>query len=414
MSRNVVGSRQDGKSARRRQFGSDNYAGICPEAWNALVWANAGHAIAYGDDEITARAVEQIRQWFETDCDVFFTLTGTGANALAVSAMCDSFHAVVCHEHSHLATDECGAAEFFTGGARLLPIGGEQAKLSPDDVVQRIEKRHDVHFSKVRAISITQATEAGTVYSVEEVTALAEIAKRYDLGLHMDGARFSNAIASLHQSPADVTWRAGVDILSLGGTKIGLPVGEALVFFDKHYARDFGYRRKQSAQLCSKMRFIAAPWIGLLDVGFSNSESMESGLLPRGPLEIRPMGCGASEEAPADDSVPVLPPADAIAIGTAISESNRPILRHARNANHMANRLRAGLEAIDAFVLPFPTQANAVFVEMSVGVQRALFDRGWKFYALIGETTCRLMCAWDTTSDDVDQLLADIREVIDR
>ena len=349
------------KTLSRRQFASDNYAGICPEAWASLAAANEGHAIAYGDDDLTALATKRIQQWLETDCEVFLTFTGTGANALAMSAMCDSFHAVICHEHSHLATDECGAAEFFTGGAKLLPIGGEEGKITPHDVEERFNARTDVHFSKTNAISITQATEVGTVYSVDEVAALSKVAQKQNLGLHMDGARFSNAVASLGVSAADVTWRAGVDILSLGGTKIGLPVGEALVFFNDRFSKDFVYRRKQSAQLCSKMRFLAAPWLGML-------ERDENGV-----------------------------PA---------------ILRHATHANAMAKRLRTGLEEIGKLEMPFPTQANAVFVDMPVDVQAALHEHGWKFYALIGDTICRLMCAWDTTAEDVDALLADVRSVV--
>ena len=348
------------RTLTRRQFASDNYAGICPEAWESLAAANAGHASAYGEDGYTKRAKERIQDWFETDCEVFFTFTGTGANALAMSAMCNSYHAVICHEYSHLATDECGAAEFFTGGAKLLPIGGNDGKLVPSEIETRFHARTDVHFSKPRAISITQATEVGTVYSPEEVVAISDVAKQNNLGLHMDGARFSNALASLNVSPADATWRSGVDILSLGGTKIGLPVGEALVFFHQRFSKDFIYRRKQSAQLCSKMRFLAAPWLGML-----------------GP-------CGSGET---------------------------PIVRHAKHANAMATTLRAGLDEIPSLSLPFPTQANAVFVDMPVELQNGLQERGWKFYALIGETICRLMCAWDTTEDDVQAFVSDIREV---
>ena len=340
----------------RRQFGSDNYAGICPEAWQALSAANTGHAMAYGDDPFTAQAAQRIQDWFEIDCEVFLTFTGTAANALAMLAMCQSYHAVICHAHSHLNTDECAAPEFFTGGAKLLPVSGDQAKLTPAAIEARITQRTDVHYCKSRAVSITQATEVGTVYSVDEVRALADVAQRYELGLHMDGARFANAVASLDVAPADVTWRVGVDVLSLGGTKVGLPMGEALVFFNDRFSRDFAFRRKQAAQLCSKMRFLAAPWIGVLTDG--------------------------------------------------------ALLRHAQHANNMALRLRRGLEEIGELELPFPTQANSVFIDMPVEMQHALFDRGWKFYALIGDTICRLMCAWDTTVEDVDAFLDDVRQVV--
>ncbi len=340
----------------RRQFGSDNYAGICPEAWKALEVANTGHAVAYGDDPFTKRAVELIRDWFEADCEVFFTFNGTAANALALASVCQSYHAVICHEYSHVQTDECGAPEFFTGGSKLLPIAGDDGKLSTSGIEARIMQRTDVHFSKTRAISLTQATEVGTVYAVDEVRAIAELARRYNLALHMDGARFANALVTQGITPSEATWRAGVQVLSLGGTKIGLPFGDVVVFFDKTLADGFEHRRKQAAQLCSKMRFLSAPWVGMFET-------------------------------------------DAF-------------LSHAHHANEMALRLRSGLEQIDGLQLPYPTEANSVFVDMPAALRDSLFARGWKFYALIGDNICRLMCAWDTTPEDVDALVADVREIL--
>ncbi len=340
----------------RRQFGSDNYAGICPEAWQALEAANSGHAVAYGDDPFTERAVELIRDWFEVDCEVFFTFNGTAANALALASACQSYHAVICHEHAHVQTDECGAPEFFAGGIKLLPIAGDQGKLSVEGIEARIKQRTDVHFSKTRAISLTQATEVGTVYTVEEVRDLAELAHRDGLTVHMDGARFANALVTQGVTASTATWRTGVEMLSLGGTKIGLPVGDVVVFFNKKLAEGFAHRRKQAAQLCSKMRFLSAPWVGMLE--------------------------------------------------------NDAFLRNARHANTMAQRLRAGLEQINGLQITFPTEANSVFVDMPATLRESLYARGWKFYALIGDSICRLMCAWDTQAEDVDAFVADVREVL--
>jgi threonine aldolase len=350
-------SRQDKpRHLARRQFGSDNYAGICHEAWEALATANTGHAVAYGDDPYTERAVELIRDWFEVDCEVFFTFNGTAANALALASACQSYHAVICHEYSHVQTDECGAPEFFTGGIKLLPIAGNDGKLSASGIEARIKLRTDVHFSKTRAISLTHATEVGTVYSVDEIRSLTELARRYGLTVHMDGARFANALVSQGLTASAATWRAGVEMLSLGGTKIGLPVGDVVVFFNKTLAEGFEHRRKQAAQLCSKMRFLSAPWVGMLE--------------------------------------------------------NDAFLRHARQANTMAQRLRSGLEQIGGIQLPFPTEANSVFVDMPATLRESLYARGWKFYALIGDNICRLMCAWDTRAEDVDAFVADVREIL--
>jgi threonine aldolase len=340
----------------RRQFASDNQAGICPEAFAAMVDANRAHAISYGDDPWTPRAVEVFRDLFETRCEVFFVFNGTAANALALSAICHSYHSVLCHEHAHIETGECGATPFFGHGVKPQLLPGENGKLDAKTAEQFLKRPPDVHFFKPRAVSITQATEGGTVYSPEEVRALSRIARRAGLALHMDGARFANAVAASGVSPADLTWRAGVDVLTFGGSKNGMALGEAVVFFNRGLAREFEYRRKQAGQLASKMRFLAAPWIGMLRGG--------------------------------------------------------AWLRHARHANSMARHLETGLRGLPGLKLIFPRQTNAVFVKMPPAVIRGLYRRGWFFYTHVNPDDCRLMCSWDTTRADVDELIADIKRLL--
>jgi len=338
-----------------QHFASDNYAGICPEALQALLSANNGHASAYGDDDWTRRVSDRLRELFATDCDVYFVFNGTAANSLALASLCQSYHSVICHELAHVATDECGGPEFFSNGSKLLSAKGENGKLTPDAILEVIERRSDIHYPKPRVVTLTQVTEVGTLYRTDEVAAIAELAHSKGLRVHMDGARFANAIAALGVTPADMTWRAGVDVLCFGGTKMGLPVGEAVVFFDRSLAEDFAYRCKQAGQLASKMRFLSSPWLGILE--------------------------------------------------------GDTWLRHARHANAMAQRLSTGLARIPGASLMFPTEANGVFASLSPAVQDGLRERGWRFYSFIGAGGSRFMCAWDTTPERVDALLADLREL---
>ena len=340
-------------SEHPRQFASDNNAGICPEAWAALAEANRGHAAGYGDDPWTARAADLIRELFETSCEVFFVFNGTAANSLALSSLCHSYHSILCHELAHIETDECGAPEFFSHGTKVLLVSGPEGKMDPAGIETLVKKRTDIHYPKPRVVSVTQATEAGTVYTPEELRAVCRAARKHDLRVHMDGARFANAVASLNVAPREITWQAGVDALCLGGAKNGTAVGEAVVFFNKPAAAEFDYRCKQAGQLCSKMRFISAPWAGLLQDG--------------------------------------------------------AWLRHASRANAMAARLEAGLSGIPGARLLFPRQANAVFAVLPEPVRAGLAAKGWRFYTFIGAGGCRFMCAWDTTEADVDALLADLR-----
>lgn len=337
----------------RQQFASDNYAGICPEALRALLTANAGHEPAYGDDHWTQRAADLVRSVFETDCEVFFVFNGTAANSLALAALCQSYHGVICHELAHVETDECGGPEFFSNGSKLLIGRGENGKLTPAVIEEIVTRRSDIHYPKPKVVSVTEATEMGTVYTVAEVTAIAAVARKHSLRLHMDGARFANAVATLAVKPREITWQAGVDVLCFGGTKNGLPVSEAVVFFNRELAADFEYRCKQAGQLASKMRFISAPWVGLLESG--------------------------------------------------------AWLENARHANRMARLLASLIDGVPGLHRLFPTDANAVFVQMPGPVIDALRAAGWRFYNFIGSGGVRLMCAWDTSEESVRALAQDIR-----
>jgi threonine aldolase len=337
-----------------RQFASDNQAGMCPEALAALVEANAsGHEPSYGEDRWTGALRERMRTLFETDAaETFLVFNGTAANSLALAAICRPFEAVVCHAFSHIETDEAAAPEFFTGGAKLLTADTPAAKLTPEAVEHLATRYEGFHHVKARCLSITQSTELGTVYSLDEIRALTAIAHRHGLAVHMDGARFANAVASLGCSPADLVWRAGVDVLSFGATKNGLAVGEAIVFFDGSLAESFAWRVKQTGQLASKMRLVAAPWLALLDADVW--------------------------------------------------------LRNARHSNAMARELAKSLTEVPGVRLMYPVEANAVFADIPVGVQAALREKGWRFYTFLGETGCRLMCAWDTTAETVQAFSRDL------
>ncbi|MEN8723907.1 MAG: low specificity L-threonine aldolase [Alphaproteobacteria bacterium] len=335
----------------RRQFASDNISGIAPEAWEELQRANAGHAASYGDDEWTASVANTVRDLFETDCDVYFVFNGTAANSLALATLCQSYNSVICHSHSHIETDECGAPQFFSNGSKFLTYSGADGKLTPEAVDRLANQRTDVHHPKSKALAITQATEYGTAYSVDEVAALCAVAQKNGLKTHMDGARFANAVARLDAAPADLTWRAGIDVLSFGGTKLGMPVGDMVVFFNRDLSDEFAFRCKQAGQLASKMRYLAAPWVGMLRDG--------------------------------------------------------AWLNHATHANDMADYLAARLAEKGVKAL-YPVQANAVFADFSAAQCKTLWGKGWKFYNFLAEGGARLMCSWDITKDDIDALIADL------
>ncbi|MCI0509365.1 L-threonine aldolase [Chromohalobacter marismortui] len=339
-----------------RFLASDNTSGICPEALDYLLRANASDDLAYGNDAWTQKAADRFRRFFDYDCDVFFVFNGTAANSLTLASMGQSYHSVICHELAHIETDECGGPEFFSNGAKLLTCSGADGKLTPEGIESLVTRRSDIHYPKPRTISLTQATEVGTVYTRDELMAIRAMADKHGLHVHMDGARFANACASLEATPAELTWQVGVDALCFSGTKNGLPMGEAVVFFNSALAEDFDYRCKQAGQLASKMRFITAPWLGMLESG--------------------------------------------------------AWLRNAEHANAMARYLAEGFAAMPGAELMFPAQANSVFVTLPVAVLDALRQRDWTFYTFIGAGGARFVCAWNTTQALLDQLLDDVRDAL--
>lgn len=251
----------------RQQFASDNYSGICPEAYEYMGKVNAGHEFSYGDDSWTAEVCDRFRDLFEVDCEVFFVFNGTAGNALALASLCQSYHSIICHRLAHIETDECGAPEFFSHGAKLLLADGDLGKVAPENLQEIVTKRSDIHYPKPRVVSVTQATELGTLYTPEELRQLQEACRVHSLRLHMDGARFANAIAALNIAPRCITVDCGVDVLVFGGAKNGLCLGEAVIFFDREAGEEFDYRCKQAGQLAAKMRFVAAQWLGVLQDG---------------------------------------------------------------------------------------------------------------------------------------------------
>jgi threonine aldolase len=333
----------------RQEFASDNTAGICPEAAAALVQANADSAPSYGDDEWTCRLCDGVRRLFEIDCDVFLVFNGTAANALALAQLCQPFHSIVCRENAHIENDECGACEFYTGGSKLIPTPGPNGKIDLSEVEAALLRQHELHSHKPRVLSLTQATELGTVYAANEIRKISAFVKKHGMLLHMDGARFANAVAALRCAPREITWQAGVDALSFGGTKNGLAAGELVIFFNKQHA-DFEYRAKQGGHLASKMRFLAAPWLALLE--------------------------------------------------------NDVWLKNARRANDAALKLADGLRDCGIEIV-FPVESNAVFVRLDAMIARKLREHGWDFYKFIEPDVYRLMCAWSTNDEAITALLSD-------
>jgi threonine aldolase len=337
----------------RRQFASDNNSGICPEALEAIHRFNAGHVAGYGADEITAKAAQLFRELFETECITYFVFNGTAANSLAIGSFCSPHHSVLCHRFSHVESDECNAPGFLNQGLRIVPVDGANGKIDPSNLREVLQGGRHVHASQPRVLSLTNTTELGTLYRPDAIAELAGIAKKNQLALHIDGARFANAVASANRSPAELSWKLGVDVLVFGGTKNGLGFGEAVVFFEKNAAVNFLYRMKQSGQLASKMRFLASQWIGLLATG--------------------------------------------------------KWIEYARHPNQMAERLCSQLSGIETIKIMFPRESNAVFAKIPEPVIAKLYDRGWRFYTGVGPGGgARLMCSWDTTAEDIDNFVKDI------
>ncbi|MEQ8179770.1 MAG: low specificity L-threonine aldolase [Amphiplicatus sp.] len=338
-------------------FGSDNWAGVASEIMEALARANDGLAPAYGGDAISARASARFSQVFECEVAVFFVATGGAANGLALSVLTPPYGMILCHEESHIQMDECGGPELLTGGAKLVPVSGFAAKLTPEAVAARLAGFPDrpPHGMPAKVLSLTQATECGAVYTQAELSALASLAREQGLAVHMDGARFANALVHLGCTPAEMTWKAGVDVLCFGGTKNGCMAAEAVVFFDPEKASDFAFRRKRAGHLWSKQRFIAAQF----EAYFEND-------LWR---------------------------------------------RLATHANAMAKRLSSGLAALDGVRIVYPTEANEVFAAFPDGVAARLREKGAVFFPwrtpgdTTGGKTNRLICSFRTQAEEVDRFL---------
>jgi len=334
-------------------FRSDNTTGAAPEIMAALAAANAGSRNSYGDDEQTRRVEARLKQIFETDLAAFFVATGTAANSLGLSLLADPWSAIYCHEAAHIAVDECGAPEFYTGGAKLISLPGEHGRISATQLATLLPgDKGVVHHSQPAAISLSQASEAGTCYRPADISAIAEVARAHGLRVHMDGARFANALAFLGASPAEISWRAGVDVLSFGASKNGALAAEAVIIFDRSLAAEFAFRRKRGGHLFSKMRFLSAQLEAYLtdDLWF----------------------------------------------------------RHARHANAMARRLADGLEELAGVQLCHPVEANEIFLHAPEALIRGLLDDGFQFYRWPDErsTRLRLVTAFDTSEADVIALVA--------
>ncbi len=333
------------------KFASDNVTPACPEVVEAIIEANAGSAASYGDDAWSLKLRGNLSDVFETDVLVFPAVTGTAANALALSALTPPYGKIYCHELSHINTDECGAPELFTGGAKLIPMPGDNGKLTAGKLAATVYGRGNVHHAQPATVSIAQSCETGAVYRPDEIAALSATAREHGLKLHMDGARFTNALVTLGASPAEVTWKSGVDVLTFGGTKNGCFAAEAIVFFDPQTANTFEFLHKRSGQLLSKARFVSAQLNAYI--------------------------------------------------------SNDVWYRNARHANAMAKRLSDALAALPGIELAYPTEANEVFVRLPSHIVDKVQGDGFEINEEeLDGTAARFVTAWNTEIGDVDSLLA--------
>lgn len=340
-------------------FASDNAAPAAPEVMAAMAKANEGYAASYGSDDIMDRVTQQIRDIFEApEAAVYLVSTGTTANALALSMLAAPWQTILCHHLSHIEEDECGAPEFFTGGAKLTLIDGKNAKMDPEHFAQVAAKTGSlgVHNVQRGAVSITNVTELGSVYSCEEIADLCKTAKDLGFGTHLDGARFTNAMVALDCTPAEMTWKAGIDVVSFGGTKNGLLGVEAVIIFDPAKAWEFELRRKRGGHLFSKHRYLSA--------------QMEAYL------------------------------------------TNDLWIKLAKRANAAGERLEAGLTKINSFEMTNPRQANMLFCKMSRAAHNRAVDGGAMYYMDRSDgpddelLDCRLVCSWSTTDAEIDQFVA--------
>jgi threonine aldolase len=342
-----------------REFSSDHVAPACDEILAALNAANQGFANSYGGDDLTAKLQSVASEVFEKPVTVFPVISGTAANALALSQIVPTFGAIYCYELAHIITDEAGAPGFFTGGAQLIGFPAADGKIKPEQVTRAVAFAQDLglHHVKPGAVTLTQATEWGTVYRLDEIEAISATAKQHGLPLHIDGARFANALVQLRCTPAQATWKSGVDVLSLGATKNGALGADAVVFFDPSMAQDFERRRKRAGHLMSKMRFLSAQLVAYL--------------------------------------------------------KNDLWLNNARHANAMARRMAQGLEGVPGIRLLQSVDANEVFLVVPERIAAGLEAQGfhfyrWQYLAQQDGVTIRLVTCFATAAADVDEFLAAI------
>lgn len=336
-------------------FASDNSSGVHPQVIEAIARANSGHAVSYGDDEWTRRAHELLRSLFGGDAVSFLTFNGTGANVLGLSVVTPPYGSIVCTDCSHVATDECGAPERILG-AKVSTVGSRSGKLGPDSFERVLRDIGVQHHSQPKVVSITEPTELGTLYEADEIREIAAVAHAAGMKVHMDGARLSNACAALNVEPRALTVDAGVDVLSFGLTKNGAMGAEAVIVFDTEIARDLVYHRKQQMQLASKMRFLAAQFVAMLE--------------------------------------------------------NDLWLRNAETANRMAARLADGVASIDRVTTVYPVQANAVFAAIPFDAVAALQEHRFFHVWEPARPTVRWMASFDTTGTVVDDFVETIRKEV--
>jgi len=344
------------KTKRERvKFASDNVAGACPEVLDAILKANEGDSTPYGNDHISTELQDKFSEIFEKEVIVFPTASGTAANALALSTMTPSFGNIYCHRMSHINTDECGAPEFYTGGGKLVTLQGIHGKITAEELDQTITGKGIVHHTQPSSVSITQVCETGEVYQLDEIKKISDVTHKHNLNMHMDGARFANALVSLNASPAEMTWKSGVDVLSFGATKNGCFAAEAIVFFKKELVGNTAFLMKRAGHLLSKMRFVSAQLKGYLE--------------------------------------------------------NDVWLKNAKHANDMGKKLSDSLNQHKDIELVYPTEANEVFVKFPRHMIKNLNSNGYEMNDEDFEgKTVRLVTAWNTKQEDIDHLLETIEK----
>ena len=338
----------------RVKFASDNVAGACPEVLDAIIKANDGDSTPYGNDQISTELQDKFSEIFEKEVIVFPTASGTAANALALATMTPSFGNVYCHKLSHINTDECGAPEFYTGGGKLVTLNGVKGKITAEELDQAISGKGIVHHTQPSSVSITQVCETGEVYQLDEIKKISEVTHKHNLSIHMDGARFANALVSLNATPAEMTWKSGIDVLSFGATKNGCIAAEAIIFFKKDLVGNVAFLMKRAGHLLSKMRFVSAQ----LDAYISNDVW----------------------------------------------------LRNAKHANKMGKKLSDGLKEHSDINLTYPTEANEVFATFPRNKIDHLNSEGYQINEdEWDDKAVRLVAAWNTQDTDVDHLLNSLK-----